>query len=332
VPERPREVGSDQSGWRAGPEGVLGAIAPRRSRQTVTPVPTTGDEARPHRFEGLNALVTGASRGIGAATAERLAAEGANVALVARPPSRSADAAGSLDETATRLRAYGTTVVTIEADLAEPAGREAIVPAAVELLGGPIDILVNNAARNMAHTLLDYSLERRHAVFELNLNAPVDLTQAVLADMIAAGQGWIVNVSSGAARHAAGPPFGLVGLGRVLGVYGASKAALNRITNAFAAELEGTGVRVNTVEPRGAVLSEGAAARGVDMIAPENFESMEAMVEATVWLCGCPADRTGLVHVSLDLLDQIGATVWALDASTPYAGGYRRLEGPSSEL
>jgi NAD(P)-dependent dehydrogenase (short-subunit alcohol dehydrogenase family) len=278
----------------------------------------------PRRFEGLCALVTGASRGIGAATAERLAAEGAHVALVARPAALAAHAPGTLEGTAERLRAHGARVVTVEADLAEPHDRRLVVPAAVEALGAPIDVLVNNAAANMPHTLLDYTLERRHRLFELNLNAPIDLAQAVIPGMVEAGRGWIVNVSSGSARLASGPPFRVAKLGRLQGVYGASKAALNRITNAFAVELHGTGVRVNTIEPRAAVMSDGAAARGMSMIPEELIESMEAMVEATVALCCCDADRTGRVEVSLDLLDELGSTVRTLDARRPYEWGYRR--------
>ena len=278
----------------------------------------------PRRFVGLNALVTGASRGIGACTAERLAAEGANVVLVARPAARAADAPGTLEETGERLRAYGTEIVTIEADLAEADERRDVVATAVDALGAPIDVLVNNAAANMPHTLLDYTHERRLRLFELNLNAPIDLIQQALPGMMTAGRGWIVNVSSGSARLAAGPPFRVAKLGMLQGVYGASKAALNRVTNAFAIELYGSGVRVNTIEPRAAVMSDGAAARGMSMIPEELIESMEAMVEATVSLCCCDADRTGRVEVSLDLLDELALPVRTLDASAVFPSGYRR--------
>ena len=273
--------------------------------------------AGPKRFEGKNALVTGASRGIGAATAERLAAEGANVALVARPAARSADAPGTLAETAARLREYGTTIITLEADLFEPDDRAEIAPTAARLLGDTIDVLVNNAATNMPHTLLDYALERRRRLFELNFHAPLDLTQAVLPGMLEKSQGWVVNVSSGSARHIPGPPFAVEGLGRVQGAYGASKAALNRMSNALAAELYGTGIRMNTVEPRAAVRSDGAVARGVDMIPAHLFEPMEAMVEATVNLCCCETARTGGSYVSLDLLEELRLDVWSLDGDHP---------------
>src|SRR4051812_30366597 len=98
------------------------------------------------RFAGRRALVTGASRGIGAAIAQRLAAEGADVAITARTLDQHDHLRGSLTETAARLAAYGGAVVPVVADLADPASRSGLVPAAVEGLGGTIDILVNNAA------------------------------------------------------------------------------------------------------------------------------------------------------------------------------------------
>jgi hypothetical protein len=92
---------------------------------------------------------------------------------------------------------------------------------------------------------------------------------------------------------------------------------------AFAAELLGSGVRINTVEPRGAVMSEGAEALVGGTLPDELIESMEAMVEGTLTLCDCPPDWSGGVHVSLDLLDSLGRTVMTLDGKQPYSGGQR---------
>src|SRR5689334_21954104 len=98
-------------------------------------------------FAGRNAVITGASRGIGAATAQRLAAGGANVALVARPPDKSyTKAEGTLAGTAEKISAYGTTIATVECDLFDAAERAKVIPEAIDKLGGTIDILVNNAA------------------------------------------------------------------------------------------------------------------------------------------------------------------------------------------
>ena len=271
---------------------------------------------------GMRALVTGASRGIGAAVALRLAAEGAHVAITARTANETADgtagshgAPGSLQTTAARLLPFGGRVGVIAADLADPESRARIVPEAVEALGGPIDILVNNAAAGIYRPMTAYSLAHRHKMTEINVNAPIDLIQAVVPSMRDNGRGWIVNVSSGTARHSAGPPFPTSGMTPILGYYGATKAALNRVTNAFALELHSAGVRVNTIEPRAAVATEGAIAKGLDSIRDDQFESLEAMVEAVVALCSCEPERTGGVHVSLDLLAELGLEVKELDGT-----------------
>jgi NAD(P)-dependent dehydrogenase (short-subunit alcohol dehydrogenase family) len=275
----------------------------------------------------MHAIVTGASRGIGAATALRLAAEGADVAITARTVDKHHHLAGSLNETAERMRSFGGKVAVIVADMADDEARARIVPEAVEALDGPIDILVNNAAAAMYQSMLEYPLRRRRIMFEINVHGPVDLAQAVIPSMRERGRGWIVNVSSATARHAAGPPFRTEGVASVVGIYGASKAALNRATNAFAVELYGTGIRINTVEPRAAVMSEGAEALVGNIVKDEQIESMEAMVESIVALCECDEERTGKVHVSLDLLDELDRTVLTLDGAAPYPGGQRVWRG-----
>jgi citronellol/citronellal dehydrogenase len=258
------------------------------------------------RFAGRRALVTGASRGIGAAVAERLVAEGADVALTARTPDR-------LDETAARLDRYGRRVAVVVADLTDEHDRARVVPEAVEALGGPVDILVNNAAAGFFLPAAEYPLKRRRIVFEVNVHAPLDLAQAVIPAMRAAGAGWIVNLSSATARPWDGPPFALGPSGATIAVYGASKAALDRMTNGLGAELHGTGIRVNTIQPRAAVLTENAAAMTRNTLRPDQVESLEEMVEAVVALCDCPADVTGRALVSLDVIADGGLTVRGLD-------------------
>jgi NAD(P)-dependent dehydrogenase (short-subunit alcohol dehydrogenase family) len=277
------------------------------------------------RFAGRNAIVTGASRGIGAALAERLAAEGANLAIVARTLDAHAHLAGSLNETLERCRRHGARAFAIAADLADADSRAAIVPRALELFDGRIDLLVNNAAAAIYQPTRELPLKRRRITFEVNVHAPADLAQAVLPGMLARAEGWIVNLSSGSARYELGWPKQLMQPPPYIGVYGASKAALNRMTAAFAEELQQSGVRINCVEPRAAVLSEGAEALVGGTLSEDLFESMEAMVEGTLVLCDCQADWTGGVHVSLDLLDRLGLTVMSLDGKSPYAGGQRPL-------
>ena len=255
---------------------------------------------------GKRVLVTGASRGIGAATAQRFGAEGADVAIVARTLDEHDHLAGSLRETAARVESSGVRAAIITADLADEADRTRVVPAAVDALGGSIDVLVNNAAAAMYAPLLSFGLKRRRITFEVNVHAPLDLAQAVVPAMIERGEGWVVNLSSASAR-----PVG----SSTIALYGASKAALNRLTKGLAAELAGTGVRVNTVEPRAAVMTEGATALIGDMVRDDMVEPMETMVEAILALATCDAALTGRNCVSLDLIDELGLTVHTLEGT-----------------
>lgn len=274
------------------------------------------------RFEGKNAIVTGASRGIGRGIAQRLAAEGANVAITARTLDAHPTLPGSLNETLDELDAYPGTHIAIQADLGDADSRATIVPQAREALG-PIDILVNNAAAAIYQPMNGYPLKRRRLMLEVNLLAPHDLIEEVVPDMETAGEGWIVNLSSATANLAVGPPFPSDGVKGVFGFYGTTKAALNRMTSAWAVELHPRNIRINTIEPLAAVLSEGADELVGDILRPDQIESMEAMVEAAVALCDCPIDRCGQVLSSLPLLDELNRTVMTLDGTAPYPGGHR---------
>jgi NAD(P)-dependent dehydrogenase (short-subunit alcohol dehydrogenase family) len=267
------------------------------------------------RFAGRRALVTGASRGIGAAVAERLAAEGADVAITARTLDRRDSLPGSLTETEARIDRYGRKVAVLVADLTSETDRAGLVPAAVEALGGPVDILVNNAAAAIYGPAAELSLKRRRLMFEANVHAPLDLAQAIIPGMLAGGAGWIVNVTSRTAALWTGPPFTLGANGTTIALYGASKAALDRATNGLGAELDGTGIRVNAVGPRAAVLTEGARELVGKTLPPDKVEPLEEMVEAVVALCDCPPDVTGQVHVSLDLIAAWNLPVHNLDGS-----------------
>ena len=258
--------------------------------------------------------MTGASRGIGAGIAQRLAAEGASVAVAARTATPRDEIAGSLEETAGILHRFGNGVATLVVDLGIPKARADLIARAATALGGPIEILVNNAAASIHGSLLTFTAKRRAITWQLNVDAPLDLAQQAIPAMQAAGEGWIVNLTSGSARHEPGPPFRDA---LPTGYYGASKAALDRITNALALETHGTGVRVNAIRPRAAVHSEGAdAILGADFD-PSRFEPMESMVEAAVALCACDAEQTGWVGDSMTLVDRWDLVPQRLDASGP---------------
>lgn len=170
-------------------------------------------------------LITGGSRGIGAALARDFHAAGARVTLAAR-------SAGDLAAVAEPLGA-----ATVVADLAEVAGRAGLV-ARVEDLAGPVDVLVNNAGWEAARDLLGLEPGELARLFAVNALAPAELCRQVLPGMIARGRGHVLNISSLAA---AGVLPGLV-------PYSATKAALSHLTAGLRAELRGLPVGTTLVE------------------------------------------------------------------------------------
>jgi NAD(P)-dependent dehydrogenase (short-subunit alcohol dehydrogenase family) len=267
-------------------------------------------------LDGRRAIVTGASRGIGAAIAERFAAEGAAVVITARTVDQHDHLEGSLKQTLERCRRHSDLVDVVAADLADPEDRLRIVPEAVARLGGPVAVLVNNAAAGIHMPMAKFPHRRRRIMFEVNVEAPLDLAQAVITAMRDTGEGWIVNLSSAAALPVPGPPY-VPGAMPGNGIYGATKAALDRATNALAAELWGTGIRINTLDPVKPVASEGAIAHLADRIPADRYAPVEVIVEAAVALATCPAEQTGHMVHDQALLDALGRTVMTLDGSRP---------------
>ena len=184
-------------------------------------------------LDGQAALITGASRGLGRALALSFAREGAVLALCGRR-------IAPLEEVA-EVCAAGVRAVVISADLGVARDVERVAATALDHLGA-VDILVNNASDlgtvPLAH-LTDASSEALQRALDVNVLGPFRLTRAVIGGMLLRGRGLVVNITSDAAVE------GYPGWG----VYGASKAALEGLTRSWAAELEGSGVRVIAVDP-----------------------------------------------------------------------------------
>jgi 3-oxoacyl-[acyl-carrier protein] reductase len=183
---------------------------------------------------GRAALVTGASSGIGAATAITLADLGAGVALSYHNNRKGAE------QICDRILEAGGTAIAVEADVRRADNIKALVDRTTTELG-PIDILVNNAGSLVARSsIVDVTEERINEILALNFTSAVLASQAVAPSMIERGRGAIVNVVSIAGHNGGGPG---------AGVYASSKAALTAFTKSLAKELAPRGVRVNAVSP-----------------------------------------------------------------------------------
>lgn len=249
-------------------------------------------------------LVTGASRGIGEEVARRLARAGAAVAVSARTAAAGDHVLpGSLAETVAEIGSAGGRAVAIPADLNRPEDRERLAAAAQAQLG-PVDILVNNAAVTYFTPILQFDQRRLDLMFEVQVTAPVHLSQLVLPDMVAKGSGWILNISSPAARHPAGPPYGPGGGGTV---YGMCKAALERFTTGLASEVYASGVAVNALSPTGLVVTPGVVHHELDKRVPvERHEPVSVMAEAALLLCsGSPTELTGRIAYSQEIVAEL---------------------------
>jgi 7-alpha-hydroxysteroid dehydrogenase len=274
------------------------------------------------RLEGRTAIVTGASRGLGRATALALAREGAAVAVVARTEQVWDDRLpGTIGETVAQIETAGGRAVAVRADLLDREDIPRLVEQARAALG-PITLLVNNAAftapgrpptpgaapkaTKPAQMHADWppfvgtplTAFRRH--FEIAVFAAYELMQLVAPDMIDAGGGAMINISSVASRVPGSGPFADFS-GGILPGYGGSKAALEHLTSSAAYDLQRRKISVNALSPSQPMMTPGLSYYRTDF---EDKGSEDEFAEAVVRLALVdPAQVTGRTVGHLDVLN-----------------------------
>ena len=253
--------------------------------------------------DGKVALVTGASRGLGKAIAERLAHEGATVAVTARTMEPDPKYVGSLRETCEGIAASGGTAIAVAADLSDGDDRARMHAEVVDRVGSP-DILVNNAAVTFLRPLDEFPERRARLMLEMHLLAPLHLTQLVLPAIRGRKRGWILNLTSVAGDRPAGPPFSDFDVSAGFGMYGTAKAALDRLTVSLAAELYADGIAVNAAAPSDPVATPGAGALD---LATTDTEDISLITETAFVLCTAdPATLTGQIVRTQPFLRALG--------------------------
>jgi NAD(P)-dependent dehydrogenase (short-subunit alcohol dehydrogenase family) len=232
-------------------------------------------------LEGKVALVTGASRGVGAAVAVALAVAGCRVACAARSTSDQPQRTpGTLDETVQRIRDGGGEAIAVPTNLAVEDEVVAMVDRTAEHFGG-LEILINNAAITFVGDL-DIPLHRHDLVMEVDLRAPIIATRQAVPHMVRAGGGAVINVSSLAALV---PIPGLMS-------YGMAKLGLERFTLDAARSLQRSGIQVNCFRIDIPVASEGFVANtpGRDH---SDWEPSEVPAEGIIWMLRQPLSYSG---------------------------------------
>jgi NAD(P)-dependent dehydrogenase (short-subunit alcohol dehydrogenase family) len=275
-------------------------------------------------LEGRVAVVTGASQGIGAAAAERIASEGATVIVGARKVGDEDNPQPlTLAWTVAQIRSRGGQAHALPLDATKPESRAAFMDEVLSRFG-KVDVLVNNVAGGAmrGERVWEMSDETFRSAFEINVFGTRDMIVRALPGMMAQDWGRIVNISSTIADRAApnpdGPPYLEFHKTQGCSSYTSSKSALNLFTRALAAELHGTGISANTVAPVNSVITENVQKmidKGIlsrdRLTAPED---PEVMAEAILALCLVdPLVTTGQTTYSGQYLHQIGREVRGRD-------------------
>ena len=260
-------------------------------------------------LQGRIALVTGSSRGIGRAVAQRLAAAGATVVVTARSAEQSATVPGTLAETVALIEAAGGRALALAADLEQPQQRDGLAARAAQAAGG-LDILINNAGFADYARVEDMPMALFERTLDHYLRVPFALAQQAIPLMKRRGAGWIVNLGSVTAQ-APQRPYDWFAANGGATVYAAVKAALARFTQGLAAELLDSNIAVNLVAPSTAIRTPGAS-----RYIPEEYptEDPAYIAETVLAMCRLPAaQRSGLLAHSMHFPAALNLPVYSLD-------------------
>ena len=261
------------------------------------------------KLDGKVAIVTGASRGIGAEISRLFAQEGAQVVCVARTLKEGDHILeGSLEVTCAQIRESGGEATAIAANISLPEDCERLVEE-TKAAYGPADVLVNNAALTYFIPIKDFPLSRWLRTWSVNVHAPFLLSQLVLPDMIEAKGGSIVNISSSSAIGPGRAPYNENARKDIAETcYGAQKAALERFTQGLALEVYEYGVSVTCLSPSVVVPTPGTLYHKlVSSMDDPKGEHPELMAKATLLLATEPQEKiTGRVTYTQEILKEYG--------------------------
>jgi citronellol/citronellal dehydrogenase len=231
------------------------------------------------------AIVTGSSRGIGKAIAIDFAKEGAAVVIAARTETEQEKLPGTIYTTADEIRAFGGMTLPVRCDVADEQSVEEMVKKTLDEFG-KINILVNNAAIGYYRSFMETPIRHLDLAFRVNLRGPFLCIKSILPEMIKQKSGSIINISSSAADEIYSrikrpeEPRRRTGI-----IYGATKAALDRLTCGLAAEVVEYNIAVNALKPSAPTYSEGLAMWNPDAVglfrSPHEFMTKAAIFLAT---------------------------------------------------
>jgi len=269
---------------------------------------TTDDRS----LKGKIAIVTGASRGIGAGIAERIAAAGAEVIVCARTVDGD-PLKGTATATVERICTRGGKAHAMALDVTDANSREALIRAVVERFGR-IDILVSNAGTADYQPTDSMSLAVAEAQIATYFTGPWHLASLVIPVMKRQGEGRILQIGSCVISPPEPPYAEYMAWHGHETLYASLKAAVHRFALGLAAELHADNIAVNVLGPVGAVFTPGLAALGLGVTADMPIcEPVEDIAEAALDMLERPTDYSGAFELSYNYLDRIGRSSRTLD-------------------